>query len=1108
MTLYNIFCSAKRPGVLWVYLVSMFLFAELPLGVLAKDFHVATGASGGDGSEFKPFATLTAAVAESRVSPGPHRILIQGGSYYDVTVQLGAQDSGLVIENAPGQSATLYGGVPLSGWQAEGKFQVAPLPPAPPNRRWEIRLLLINDESRPRARYPATGTLTHETAFNVPWMSTTGGGWQRRPTVEELTTLNYKAGDLGAWLEITNAEITVFHMWDESCVGIAAIDTNSRTLKLAPASGHPPGAFGVKKYVLWNIKEGLTEPGQWYHDRARNRIVYWPKPGEDMAKLHVVVPTQTSILSLRGSRDEPIKDITVRGLTFAGTTVPLIAGGFAAAAFDGAISLGNAEGCVLDHLVIKGVAGHAIKGGRSIKNARVENCTITDCGAGGVYVGGSKAVIRNNHIWKIGRSYPSAIGIYEGGRECLVSHNEVHDCSYSAINYGGTGNIVESNLLYDCMKVLHDGAAIYMFAATNCILRGNLARDFSDTGGYGASAYYLDERSSRCVVENNVSLRVNWPSHNHMATNNIIRNNLFIVDGDAKITFPRSTDYTLERNVLYATGKIRFEGFNAVTNWSNNLFYSGKDRIECVTLSQYSAQGTASNPPPNSVVADPLFVDLAKGDFRYRPDSPALKLGIQPIDISRVEIQTLNWPAPAGEALFEDYQLTVGGVEVPVYACRVSAVPFNQVWPGYQRPLDQTEMAGFAYWDMCGPVNLEIRCPRAPGSVVVRPQSLGIKAVVAGERIRFTLERPRPIVVEVDGSHHALHLFASPPELDVPQPDAPGVRYFGPGVHRPGKIELQNNQIVYLAGGAVVYGCISGQGVSKVRIRGRGILDGSQFERGQGGGAVRLRDCSDIVIEGIVMRDPDVWCCSLFGCRHATIQNVKLIGLWRYNADGIDICNSENITVRDCFVRSYDDSLVVKGLKWNGNDSYHERPARNIRFSGCVLWNDWGRAAEIGAETSAPEISGIVFEDCDVIHNTHIALDIQHGDRATVRDIRFQDIRVEVDQNNPRPRMQVKPGEIYTPGAPDYYPELLVIVIQKNFYSQDDQRGTIRDVLLKNITVTGSRMLQSWMRGLDVEHDVSGVSIENLRFNGERLETAQDAHLRLENHVHDVRFGN
>jgi hypothetical protein len=264
----------------------------------------------------------------------------------------------------------------------------------------------------------------------------------------------------------------------------------------------------------------------------------------------------------------------------------------------------------------------------------VENCDIADCGAGGVYVGGIKAIIRNNHIRKVGRSYPSAVGIYRGGSECLVSHNEVHDCTYSAINYGGRSNIIEGNLIYDCMKVLHDGAAIYVFGARNTVLRGNLARDFADYGGYGASAYYLDEQCSGCVVEGNVSLWVNWPSHNHMATNNIIRDNLFVVEGDAKITFPRSTEYTFARNVLYATGKIRFEGINAVAMWTDNLLYSGKGRIECVTLDRYSTTSTVTNVPPNCVVNDPEFVDRTRGDYRYHPGSPALKLGLRPVDVS------------------------------------------------------------------------------------------------------------------------------------------------------------------------------------------------------------------------------------------------------------------------------------------------------------------------------------------------------------------------------------------------------------------------------------------------------------------------------------------
>jgi hypothetical protein len=614
-------------------LVVLAFLAALPLH--ARDWHVAASATGGDGTQAKPLATLQAAVDAARQSPGPHRIVIHSGSYYNVSATLTPADSGLVIESAGQTPPALYGGVPLAGWQAEGKFQVAQLPPSPTGKPWEIRLLLVNDESRPRARFPATGTLPHETAFNVPWMSSTGGGWKRPPTGEELTTLQYRAGDLGGWLAVTNAEITVYHMWDESCVGIAAHDPANRILKLAPKCGHPPGAFGVKKYVLWNLKEGMTEPGQWYHDRAGNRVVYWPKPGEQMARLQVVVPTQTSILTLRGERDRPITNLTVRNLQFAATTVPLVAGGFAAAAFDGAINVRDAADCAFDRVAVRGVAGHAIKGSRAIRRTRIENSEITDCGAGGLYVGGEGAVLRNNHVWKIGRSYPSAIGIFQGGRDCLVSHNEVHDCSYSAINYGGTSNVVENNLIYDCMKVLHDGAAIYMFAANQCVLRGNLARDITDLGGYGASAYYLDERSTGCVVENNVSLRVNWPTHNHMATNNIIRNNIFVVPGDAKLTFPRSTDFTLERNVIFATGKIRVEGVNGVTNWVKNLFYSESGRYECVTLNQYSPTATATNPPPNTLTENPRLQDPARGDYRLRPDSPAHRLGIQPVDVSK-----------------------------------------------------------------------------------------------------------------------------------------------------------------------------------------------------------------------------------------------------------------------------------------------------------------------------------------------------------------------------------------------------------------------------------------------------------------------------------------
>jgi hypothetical protein len=464
---------------------------------------------------------------------------------------------------------------------------------------------------------------------------------------------------------------------------------------------------------------------------------------------------------------------------------------------------------------------------------------------------------------------------------------------------------------------------------------------------------------------------------------------------------------------------------------------------------------------------------------------------------------TIVAPAPAGEELCSDYDLTVAGQAVPVYSCRVSAVPFDQVWPGYQRPLDQTELAGFAYWDMSAPVKVAIQSKRPVHSVVVRPLSLGIKPAVAGDRITFEVKKPGTVVVEVNGTLHALHLFANAPQKDAPAVDAAGIQYFGPGVHHAGQIHMESNQSVYIAAGAVVYGSIQATGATNIRIFGRGIIDVSPYPRGEGNGAIRLSDCSKVSIEGVIMRDPDVWCCSLFGCRNVDIANVKLIGLWRYNSDGIDICNSQDVTVRNCFVRSYDDSIVLKGLKGD----YNDRPVQHVVATGCVIWNDWGRALEIGAETSTPEISDVLFKDCDIIHTTHIAMDIQHGDRATIHDIRYDDIRVEMNDAGQRPAYQNSPTEHYNPKpGDDYLPQLFVIIIQGTMWSADKIRGSVRDVTLRNISVIGPQMPESSLTGFDAEHTAQNITVQNLRFNGKRITSATDAQFHIGNYVSDVRF--
>ena len=306
----------------------------------------------------------------------------------------------------------------------------------------------------------------------------------------------------------------------------------------------------------------------------------------------------------------------------------------------------------------------------------------------------------------------------------------------------------------------------------------------------------------------------------------------------------------------------------------------------------------------------------------------------------------------------------------------------------------------------------------------------------------------------------------------------------------------------------MVYTAVEARGASGVRILGRGIIDTSEYERDKGGGCIRLTDCSDVKVEGVILRDPDVWCLSAFGCRNVEIANVKLVGLWRYNADGIDICNSQDVVIRNCFVRAFDDAIVLKGLNWGGG-GFHERPVQNVRVRDSVIWCDWGRALEIGAETSAPEITDVQFQNCDIIRTTHIAMDIQCGDRALVHDIRYENIRVETDDACPAPRMQESRDERYVAAPQDQYvPNLLVIVISKNPYSKDTERGNVRNVTYADVSVTGRGAPRSFFNGLDVQHTVQGVTIDNLRLNGKPANTAAEANLSVGQYVNGVRFGN
>ncbi len=400
------------------------------------------------------------------------------------------------------------------------------------------------------------------------------------------------------------------------------------------------------------------------------------------------------------------------------------------------------------------------------------------------------------------------------------------------------------------------------------------------------------------------------------------------------------------------------------------------------------------------------------------------------------------YDAPGQEQKSDNFEMLVDGKPVFVYQARVSRLPVNQIWPGYQRPLNQTEIASFAYFDLNGKTEITINSTQEIKTLDIRPKEYGIEPTVEGKTIKFTVNKPCQFVVEVNGTHQALHIFANPIETVVIDKADPKVHFYGPGVHEAGIIKLNSDETVYIAGGAIVYGVIASENTRNIKILGRGILDASKIERGGAPNMISLKNVRNAFISGIILRDPHEWTVVPRNCDSITIDNIKLIGLWRYNSDGIDLVNSKNITIRNTFVRSFDDNIVIKGLK----QAYNEQNSiiENIKVDNCVLWNDWGRALELGAEIVTDTMKNITFSNCYIPHFTTVAMDIQNCDKGYVKNVRFENISIEDPLQD-----SIRVGK--TPIVKKAWGKIIVLGIYGTFYSSDTLRGHISNIYYKNI---------------------------------------------------------
>lgn len=676
-----------------------FLIACLITPAFGAEFHVSPrGDDAGSGSTDQPFATVHRALLAARQirAATPARTIVIHDGFYELPapIELTPADSGgpgapLTLRAAEGTRPILSGGRRLKGWEIGPNGHWHLMLDEVKTGAWHFTQLFVNDQRRYRPRLPERGYYT------IP----ADGASRNGKNGDDL--MHHNDGEIRAdWANLTDVEVCTFQQWTMARLPIESVDAAQKLIRF---TGHSPSKSSWGKfrkghrYFVENVKEALGAPGSWYLDRPAGRLTYVPRPGEDPDHAVVVAPRLPRLLVLAGSENAPVEHVVIQGLTFAHSAWPIPRTGQsipqAEVNLDGAISATGARHVTIRDGAVRHTGTWAMAFGLHCHDNTIERCEMIDLGAGGIKIGAtslngwgdlnqaggaaepltSRHTVRDCTIAYAGRLHPAAIGVWIGHSAYnTIEHNDIHDLYYSATSIGWIWGYHRSNAHHNRVDynhmhtigqgVLSDMGAVYTLGPSpGTSVSFNHIHDVNafDYGGWGL---YTDEGSTGVTMQKNLVYRTKTGGfHQHYGRDNAIVNNIFgfaRVDQLQRTRVEEHLSFRFERNiVIYDRGSLLGMNWNdSKFVLDRNLYWNTAGPVQFPGGLDLAAWREKTGHDRHSLVADPLFVDPLKGDYRLKDGSPAAQIGFEPFDVSkagRLTPRTLTADLPPVPAAFE-----------------------------------------------------------------------------------------------------------------------------------------------------------------------------------------------------------------------------------------------------------------------------------------------------------------------------------------------------------------------------------------------------------------------------------------------------------------------
>lgn len=475
----------------------------------------------------------------------------------------------------------------------------------------------------------------------------------------------------------------VMHFWCDDILPVHSIDEKTGRIETAK-----PSAMTIRvddNYILENVKEALSLPGEWYLDRAEEKLYYIPQDGDTLNNTVVYAGLNDQFFTINNA-----ENISFQGINFRNTDWSYINGTHTGnpfeeshplyqnikygsdhpqAAFEvpAAIHIAASKGINFTDCNFENISYTAVKFEKASKDCNITSCLFNEIGGNAIFIHGDFVVpastqninVTDTHISNYGRIFNNSIGILlTHAIDCDLTHNEIHDGWYTGIsvgwNWGYTDNPtndinISNNLIYNIGNGwLSDMGGIYTLGIQpDTVISENIIYNVGcDEGayGYGGWGIYLDEGSSEILVEKNLVYDCSSQTfHQHYGKDNMIRNNIFAFGGEGQFRITRNEDHNslyLYNNILVGDdtpmywNTISLDWFKDDNNlyWDYNTYgktvYSGNSTniFDSENILGMYGRGYYNN----AILADPLFKDAEKRDFTLAENSPAFDGGFEP----------------------------------------------------------------------------------------------------------------------------------------------------------------------------------------------------------------------------------------------------------------------------------------------------------------------------------------------------------------------------------------------------------------------------------------------------------------------------------------------